>query len=112
MNMSNSTINALKNKFCDSRIYVALILPRKKGDEINRLIKEINKVLLSLCHKLNVTPMSTSNIHSHQLYDDKHLDVSGLYVLLANIRFALFGQMPSSPTEKGHAGKRPRRWAT
>ena len=54
------TINALKSKFNNSKLFVALILPRKgkKGDEINRFIKEFKVDLETLCNKLNVASMN------------------------------------------------------
>ena len=89
----SDAIDKLRNKFKGTKIVVSTLLPRRdnKMDDVNK----VNEYLYNLCDGLkNVKLMENIAITQNMLVDTKHLNDVGFKLLLANIRYNLFGKLP------------------
>ena len=99
-------IERITSALPNSKIYVSLIFTRQNPkDKINETSRSINSELYEHCENIHrVFAFHNSNISAEMLDDPKHLDKTGKYVLLSNIRFAMFGLLPA--VHHGGKGKR------
>ena len=90
-------INRLRSKFPNTRIYASLIFTRKKKEvRANAVSTDINTELFDICDEIpKISAFFNNNITDDMLEDTKHLDRTGRFALLSNMRFAMFGQLPS-----------------
>ena len=95
----NITINLLRNRFDKARIYVSALLPR--NDSINKSIFDANEQIEEHCdaHK-RVRFIPHPSISKEHLYDKLHLDNTGFFLLLCNLKFAMFGLLPPQPRKR------------
>ena len=85
-------IDLLKNKF-KCTVVVSSILPRQ--DKRNEVAK-LNEYLLDLCDGTKkLTFMHNLEIYESMLVDKKHINDDGFMKLLGNIRFTIFGKVPT-----------------
>ena len=73
----------------DTEIFFSSVLARR--DLMNR-VKDINSILQRLASRAGCHLVGHDNISSDMLRDKKHLNKTGFYVFLANIRFFMFGK--------------------
>ncbi len=101
------TLNIARRTLPESKFYVSLVLTRKKDDPLNETIVELNKGLVAVCeNNLRTQYMNHASITTDYIYDDKHFDSGGLFIFLANLRFALFGLMPGAHRQRRGGGQR------
>ena len=94
----NELIVLARSKFPDARIYVSSVFCRmRKDDKLNDLINMLNDFLEEYCDR---TPMFTlvnnSNIHHRDMRDPLHVNATGFYTFLCNLRVTVFGEKSSS----------------
>ena len=92
VNTIEETLRNIKDQFPDIHIFVSTLFPRQ--DNTIECIEIINDFIRSLHNKPSITVINNSNIRKDMLQDNKHVNNSGLYTFLANIKFAVFGEMP------------------
>ena len=79
----------------NSKIIVSSLLPRKEIP-MKMTITSINDFLLGVCcNTKKLQFMRNVNIKQHMLVDKKHVDDNGFKTLLSNIRYTIFGRVPS-----------------
>ena len=102
MNDIDNMLKTIKHALPDSKIILSSLLPRKENDLLEKY-NEINKYLLTVTlNDNNILLMDNKQVKQHLLVDNKHLNKSGFFIFLANIRFILFGILPvvKKPYEK------------
>ena len=81
-------------KFKSWKIYISTILQRKDSKYISE-IKHINNFLVSISQVNDVIIINHCNITTNMMYDAKHLNGQGFFTLLTNIKYVLFGFLPT-----------------
>ncbi len=112
-NNIDKAIAELRKHFRGAQLYFCNILYRKDGkfedqcDELNKYFSSLakgNSDITFIDHRINVDP----SIH---MRDTLHLNNKGIHVFIANIKFALFGILPSVPSSGGRGrGGRGRKY--
>ena len=73
---------------------ISSLLPRSDNME---KVKLFNECLTKMTRKIRSGKfMANNNITDRMLKDRKHLDLKGFRILLANIRFTVFGKLPKT----------------
>ena len=71
--------------------------------EVNEYLENYSKL-----HQ-NVIFTNNCNIENNQMFDEKHLNRSGLFTLLTNMKYVLFGFLPRfnfNPQRRNHNNNR------
>ena len=91
-------IKLARNKFPEARIYMSSIFGRqRKNDNLNQPINALNLFLEELCDRTPLmTLMDNSNIWHKHMRDPRHVNATGFYIFLTNIRLIVFGETYSS----------------
>lgn len=100
----SKAFDALKKSFPTTRTYVSSIFVRKRKDaKIKQTIETVNGNTMKMADATpGLTYMNNSCITEEHLYDDKHIDTKGLFRFLCNIRFTLFGEIPTPRGGRQH----------
>lgn len=85
-------VDIVKSKFKKSTIIFSTILPRKDNSMDESAII-VNDFIKSLMNK-GILVMNNNRISKKNLFDNKHLNKSGFFTFLANIKFVLYGEVP------------------
>ena len=97
VNIQNDFIDVVekvKELFPGSKIMISSILPRGET-HLKEMISNINDFMSGCCTgNSEMSFMNNINIKRHMLYDRKHVDYNGFRMLLANMRYMLFGKIP------------------
>ena len=89
-------LRLLKEKFVHSNILLSSIFYRKDGS-LQSETNKLNKHLQSISDKTpNLTSIDHNNIKSSDNYDNKHLGKISFHTLLVNLKYVLFGILPSA----------------
>ena len=90
INKYEGCIEALKSKIPNVAIYVNSIFLRNDNKFYNETI-EVNTYMenYSKLHFIN-----NCNIENNQMFDAKHLNKSGLFTMITNLKYVLFGFLP------------------
>ena len=83
-----------KKEFKSSQISISTILQRKDSQYISE-IEHINNFLISISQVNDVIIINHCNITTNMIYDAKHLNGQGFFTLLTNIKYVLFGFLPT-----------------
>ena len=94
----SNTIHNLAKKFPSSKIFISMLLPR--ADHIDQNIQRVNDHIRKQCSSLaNAHFITHENIIANKynsLRDIKHLNRSGFFSFIKNIKASLYGTRPSS----------------
>ena len=100
---------SLEQKFPATKVYFSTLLPRK--DQLQPCVVALTDFILhhieSLKHGIVINHNNIPD--TNLLRDDKHLNMSGFFIFLANIRLALFGTIPSAPRKQNARNNLPYR---
>ncbi len=96
-NNFSDTIHGLAKKFPTSKIFISMLLPR--ADNLDQSIQRVNDHIRKQCSMLpNAHFITHDNITANKhnlLWDIKHLNKSGFFAFIKNIKAALYGSRPS-----------------
>ena len=99
-------VKVLTNKFKFAKIYLNSIFYRKDGS-LKKETDELNHFISGLCDSTNnLNYINNYNINVHNNTDTKHIGRKNLHILLSNIKYVLFGQLPNTNMPKGPRNSR------
>lgn len=99
-------LDTLRKKFPTCKIVISSVLPRKRFDPLSREVRILNKHIedacaaLAKCSYMDNTPYINSNL----LRDCVTLNEAGVFKLITNMKFYLFGLIEFPKTEKPLSG--------
>ena len=89
-----SLLLKLTDKFPNAVITISSLLPRYDS-RMYKIVQHVNDFLDGVCCSVSkFIFMRNSNIGRHLLVDEKHINNKGFAILLSNIRYNLFGEIP------------------
>ena len=90
-----------------AKIYISSIFKRKDAKFDSEII-ELNDRIAKFSEDLKwITFIDHSNINGGMMYDPKHLNKTGFYVMLTNLRYVMFQILPSFRKTNHKRGKYP-----
>ena len=91
-------IRQIVQKFPNTTIIPSTLFPHNEG-KFKKEIQEVNNLLETLSNQTkNINIMNNKYIDEKYLKDKKHLNKSGFFRFLVNIRFTIFGHLPKVKT--------------
>lgn len=96
-NIMEEGFQLLKGKFPNAEITMCTIIPRK-DDNKKEEIKLVNEFLHGSKRRLGINVIDLGAIHSTMCYDEKHINHSGIRILINATKFALTGLFPAEDT--------------
>ena len=88
-------ITLARKSFPEARIYISSVFVRmKKNDPLNKTIQNINSHLEDFCDRTQrYTFISNRNILHQDMRDPKHVNPTGFYMFVCNIRRTMFNDI-------------------
>ena len=105
-----AAVNLIRRKMPNSNIYINSILYRK-DNKFKEEIRETNEHFIKLSRQLeNVIFINNANITTNHMFDTKHLNRSGFFTFITNIKYVLFGYLPQFRTRDDPHQRRTQRF--
>ena len=87
-------LKLIRERMPTSTIYINSILFRK-DDQFKDVIQEVNEHFIKFSRQAeNVIFINNSNITNEHMLNTKHLNKSGFFTFITNIKYILFGYLP------------------
>ena len=96
-------VSEIKSRSPNSTIYLSSIFKRK-DNSLSVETTQANSNLLELSKNINRYFINHNiNIESSLMYDAKHVNRIGFRTLMTNIRYVLYGFLPSVPNRRSNS---------